>query len=149
MARPSAGVARRRRARRWPVLPADGIEAKREFLPAGAYLAITCSPRRGIEVTLDLAERLSKQRRLRLVPQVSSRLVVDERHPAEIWLASKSSRRTASLRRRYRPDDLLMRLADHEDAPIQDAAGFHLYSFDQVEETERWRASMPERLAER
>jgi len=263
------------------VFPADGIEAKLESLPAGAYLAITCSPRRGIGATLDLAERLSKRRRLRLVPHLSARLVVDERHLAEILarieglqvdsvfvpagdvkepagsfasslellramaqighripevgvaahpeghpflgertlasaLAAKEPLATYMVtqmcfdadaivrwlertraagirlpawiglpgvvergrlfvtalrigvgesvrflgrqrdlalrllaRRRYRPDDLLLRLADHEHAPIHDVAGFHLYSFNQVEETERWRASMLERLAER
>ena len=66
------------------VFPADGIEARLEFLPAGAYLAITCSPRRGIEATLDLAERLSKGRRLRLVPHVSARLVRDEAHLRDV-----------------------------------------------------------------
>jgi methylenetetrahydrofolate reductase (NADPH) len=66
------------------VFPADGIEARLDFLPAGAYLAITCSPRRGIEATLDLAERLSKRRRLRLVPHVSARLVRDAAHLREV-----------------------------------------------------------------
>jgi methylenetetrahydrofolate reductase (NADPH) len=255
------------------VFPADGIEARLEFLPAGAYLAITCSPRRGIEATLDLAERLSKRRRLRLVPHVSARLVRDEAHlrgvlarleelavdsvfvpggdvsrpagrfgsalellramaelghriaevgvaaypeghpslsqelldaalaekqplatymvtqmcfdggatarwlarvraagillPAWIglpgavdrtkllatalrigvgdsvrFLASKRQLAASLLaRRRYQPDDLLEALAE----PVEDAAlgvaGFHLYSFNRVEETERWRAA--------
>jgi len=66
------------------VFPSHGIEARLEFLSAGAYLAITCSPRRGIEATLDLAERVSKDRRLRLVPHVSARLVRDEAHLRDV-----------------------------------------------------------------
>ena len=66
------------------VFPSDGIEARLGCLPAGAFLAITCSPRRGIEATLDLAERLAKDRRLRLVPHVSARLVRDEAHLRDV-----------------------------------------------------------------
>ena len=256
------------------VFPTDDIEARLEFLPAGSYLAITCSPRRGIEATLDLAERLSKHRRLRLVPHVSARLVRDDaqlrdvlarledlavdsvfvpagdvirpagsfgsalellRAMAEIghriadvgvtaypeghpllsegrldaaladkqplatymvtqmcfdagaiarWLSrvraagialpawiglpgvvdrakllatalrigvGDSARFLASKRelvsrllsrRRYQPDDLLGALAKAVEDPAKGVAGFHLYSFNRVQETERWRTAM-------
>jgi methylenetetrahydrofolate reductase (NADPH) len=255
------------------VFPSDRIEARLAFLPAGAYLAITCSPRRGIEATLDLAERLSKPRRLRLVPHVSARLVRDEAHLRDVlarledlavdsvfvpagdvsrpvgrfasalellramaeighripdvgvtaypeghpslseqaldaalaekqplatylvtqmcfdggaigrWLArvraagialpawiglpgavDRSKLLATALRigvgdsvrflaakpalaarllgrRRYQPDDLLDALAEAVEDPALGVAGFHLYSFNRVEETERWRAA--------
>jgi methylenetetrahydrofolate reductase (NADPH) len=65
------------------VFPARGIEEKLEVLPAGSYVAITCSPRKGIDATLDLCERLSR-RQLRLVPHVAARLVVDEAHLRDV-----------------------------------------------------------------
>jgi methylenetetrahydrofolate reductase (NADPH) len=260
------------------VFPADLIEARLEFLPAGAYLAITCSPRRGIEATLDLAERLSKDRRLRLVPHVSARLVRDDAHLRDVlarleelavesvfvpagdvgrpvgrfacsldllramaeighriadvgvtaypeghpllpeerldaalaekqplatymvtqmcfdaeavarWLSriraagitlpawiglpgvvdrakllatalrigvGDSARFLASKRellsrllasRRYQPDELLGALAETVEDPAKGVAGFHLYSFNRVQETERWRTAMASAL---
>ena len=65
------------------VFPDRGIEEKLELLPPGSYVAITCSPRRGIEATLDLSERLSR-RHLRLVPHISARLLIDEAHLRDV-----------------------------------------------------------------
>jgi methylenetetrahydrofolate reductase (NADPH) len=65
------------------VFPARNIEEKLARLEPGSYVAITCSPRKGIEATLELAERLAR-RHLRLVPHISARLVRDEAHLRDI-----------------------------------------------------------------
>jgi methylenetetrahydrofolate reductase (NADPH) len=65
------------------IFPSDRIAEALAPLPAGSYVAITCSPRRGIETTLALAEQLAR-RHLRLVPHVSARLVLDELHLRDI-----------------------------------------------------------------
>ncbi|MCJ7558669.1 MAG: 5,10-methylenetetrahydrofolate reductase, partial [Gammaproteobacteria bacterium] len=39
----------------------------------------------------------------------------------------------------YRPDDLLVDLASRLDDPLLHIDGFHLYSFNLVEDTENWR----------
>jgi methylenetetrahydrofolate reductase (NADPH) len=65
------------------VFPARSIEEKLRLLPPGAYVAITCSPRRGIEATLELCERLSR-RNLRLVPHIAARLLIDECHVRDV-----------------------------------------------------------------
>ncbi len=273
----AARLARRLRDSYLEVFPAPGIEARLETLAPGAYVAITCSPRRGIEATLALTEKLAK-RQLRVVPHVSARLVLDaaqlreilarleelavdsvfvpagdvaqpagrfgsalellrcmaeighrigevgvtahpEGHPflddptlfraladkqrfatymvtqmsfdtAAIlrWLARVrragirlpawigvpgavgrakllrtarrigvgeslrflASHRSLALRllgrRSYRPDALLRALAPRLDDPLYQIPGFHLYSFNQVEETERWRAALVAKL---
>jgi methylenetetrahydrofolate reductase (NADPH) len=46
----------------------------------------------------------------------------------------------------YSPDELLLALAPHFDAPPCDIKGIHIYSFNQIEDTERWRAEMLDRL---
>jgi methylenetetrahydrofolate reductase (NADPH) len=40
----------------------------------------------------------------------------------------------------YQPDDLLAGLQPHLDDPLLDIPGFHLFSFNNVERTEAWRA---------
>ena len=261
------------------VFPARGIEKELELLPAGSYVAITCSPRKGIEATLALCERLSR-RHLRIVPHISARLVIDEAHLRDVlrrldalrvtsifvtggdvpeprgefssslevlramaeighefdevgvaahpeghpfvddrellnalrekqkfatylvtqmcfdaeatirWLgdirargirlpawiglpgvAQRTKLLAISLRigvgesvlfvrkhkrllgrmlgnREYRPDDLLRGLAPYLSAPDYGISGFHLFSFNQVDRTERWRREVLERLKE-
>lgn len=48
--------------------------------------------------------------------------------------------------RRYQPDDLLFGLAPHLNDEVLNIGGFYLFSFNQVEDTLRWRAEMLERL---
>jgi methylenetetrahydrofolate reductase (NADPH) len=48
--------------------------------------------------------------------------------------------------RPYQPDDLLAGLQPHLDDPELDIPGFHLFSFNNVEPTERWRVETLERL---
>jgi methylenetetrahydrofolate reductase (NADPH) len=46
----------------------------------------------------------------------------------------------------YQPDDLLAGLQPHLDDPLLDIPGFHLFSFNDVERTERWRVDTLDRL---
>ncbi len=64
---------------RFKVIPVKGVEDQVRHLPPGATVTVTCSPVRGIEHTLQCAERLA-ERGLRVVPHISARLVVDEAH---------------------------------------------------------------------
>ena len=54
-----------------------------EHVPADVTITVTVSPRRGIEHTLDLAERLTKHG-YSVVPHLSARLVRDREHLAQI-----------------------------------------------------------------
>jgi methylenetetrahydrofolate reductase (NADPH) len=51
------------------------------------------------------------------------------------------------LPRAYRPDPLLERLAPHLKRPDNKIAGLHLYTFNELERTERWRREAIARLA--
>jgi len=62
---------------RFEVVPIKGVEEQAGYLPRGATVTVTCSPTRGIENTLRVAERLAKGG-LRVVPHISARLVLDE-----------------------------------------------------------------------
>ena len=69
---------------RYEVLPTEGIEALvAEHVPAEVTITITSSPRRGIEATLSLADRLGA-RGYTVVPHIAARLVRDESHLSEI-----------------------------------------------------------------
>ena len=69
---------------RYEVLPTEGIEALvAEHVPAAVTITITSSPRRGIEATLSLADRLAA-RGYNVVPHIAARLVRDESHLHEI-----------------------------------------------------------------
>ena len=65
------------------VFPVDGIEDQLLGLADGAYIGITCSPRRGLEVTLDLVERLQGHD-FQLVPHIAARQVRDSSHLRDI-----------------------------------------------------------------
>ncbi len=77
------------------VFPAPGIEEELEPLSPGSYVAITCSPRRGIDATLDLAERLAALH-LRPVPHISARLLIDRAHLRDV-LARLDALRVESI----------------------------------------------------
>lgn len=68
---------------RFELMPVEGAERQTSYLPAGASVTVTCSPSRGLESTLRLAEELS-QKGFRAVPHVSARLVRDESRLEEI-----------------------------------------------------------------
>jgi methylenetetrahydrofolate reductase (NADPH) len=69
---------------RYEVFPARSVEdAVAEWVPAGMTVTVTASPSKGLDATLDLAERLAA-RGYRVVPHLSARLVLDDTHLAEI-----------------------------------------------------------------
>jgi methylenetetrahydrofolate reductase (NADPH) len=65
------------------VFPTDTIEAKLDVLEPGSYVAVTCSPTKGVDVTLDMSERLAL-RGFKVVPHVAAKMVRDRAHLREI-----------------------------------------------------------------
>jgi methylenetetrahydrofolate reductase (NADPH) len=75
------------RAPRYEVLPTEDIEGiVLAHVPHEVTLTITASPRRGMDATIKLAERLSKQG-YKVVPHLSARLIRDASHLKEILVA--------------------------------------------------------------
>jgi methylenetetrahydrofolate reductase (NADPH) len=65
---------------RFEILPLDGIEEEvRENLSTDLKVTVTASPRKGLEATLDLSERLARAG-YPVVPHLSARLVRDRAH---------------------------------------------------------------------
>ena len=58
------------------IFPVAGIEEELAELPEGSRIGITCSPRRGLEATLDLVDRL-RASRFQIVPHIAARQVRD------------------------------------------------------------------------
>ncbi len=65
------------------IFPTDTIEAKLDVLEPASYVAITCSPTKGVDVTLDMTERLAL-RGFKVVPHVAAKMVRDKQHLREI-----------------------------------------------------------------
>jgi len=76
-------LANRLREACFEIIPLTGIENKVDHIPSGATVAITCSPDKGVDATLDLT-RLLLDREFRLVPHVAARMVADESHLRDI-----------------------------------------------------------------
>jgi methylenetetrahydrofolate reductase (NADPH) len=76
-----AGMLRRPR---YEVFPLPGIEDELvQHVPKEVKVTVTSSPRRGLEVTLQLAEEVVR-RGFAVVPHVAARLVADQKHLREI-----------------------------------------------------------------
>jgi methylenetetrahydrofolate reductase (NADPH) len=72
------------RAPRYEVLPTDDVEERvLNAVPHEVTITVTASPRKGIEATIGLAERLAG-RGYQVVPHISARLVKDKAHLREI-----------------------------------------------------------------
>ena len=72
------------RSPRFEVIPAKGTEqAVAEWVPAGMTVTVTASPVKGLEPTIELAERLAG-RGYRVVPHLAARSVTSQAHLAEI-----------------------------------------------------------------
>lgn len=72
------------RASRFEILPLDGIEEQvLAHLPKDVKVTVTASPRKGLEATLDLSERLARAG-YPVVPHLSARLVRDRAHLEEV-----------------------------------------------------------------
>jgi methylenetetrahydrofolate reductase (NADPH) len=69
---------------RFELLPLDGIEGQvREHLATDTKVTVTASPRKGLEATLDLSERLAAAG-YPVVPHLSARLVRDRAHLEDV-----------------------------------------------------------------
>jgi methylenetetrahydrofolate reductase (NADPH) len=66
-------------ARRFEVIPANGIEEKVGILATGTTVTVTCSPRHGVDRTVEVSERLAA-RGYRVVPHLAARMVRDRGH---------------------------------------------------------------------
>ena len=78
------GLADLLRNTRFEVLPLEGIEEQvREHLSTEVKLTVTASPRRGLDTTLQLTERLTAAG-YATVPHISARLVRDQGHLTEL-----------------------------------------------------------------
>jgi methylenetetrahydrofolate reductase (NADPH) len=75
------------RAPRYEVLPTEDIEGiVLAHVPHEVTITVTASPRRGMDATIKLAERLSRQG-YKVVPHLSARLIRDASHLKEILAA--------------------------------------------------------------
>lgn len=68
---------------RYELLPLADMREAAGLLPAGALVTVTCSPRHGIDRTLEEAEWLSRAG-FRAVPHLAARLVRDRAHLEQI-----------------------------------------------------------------
>jgi methylenetetrahydrofolate reductase (NADPH) len=59
---------------RFELVPLRGVEEEADHLPAGATVTVTCSPRKGIEATVELARGLAG-RGFRAVPRLAARRI--------------------------------------------------------------------------
>ncbi|MGD0082043.1 MAG: methylenetetrahydrofolate reductase [Acidimicrobiales bacterium] len=72
------------RAARYEVIPTSGVEQSvLEWVPLDMTIAVTASPTKGLDTTLELAGRLADDG-YRVVPHVSARLVQDAAHLRDI-----------------------------------------------------------------
>ena len=69
---------------RYEVLPTDDVEERvLASVPHEVTITVTASPRRGIEATIELAERLGRHG-YQVVPHISARLIRDDAHLSEV-----------------------------------------------------------------
>jgi methylenetetrahydrofolate reductase (NADPH) len=79
-----AGLADLLRSARFEVLPLEGIEDEvLAHLAKDVKVTVTASPRRGLDATLELTERLTRAG-YTTVPHISARLVRDRQHLSEL-----------------------------------------------------------------
>ena len=129
---------------RFEVIPAKGTEqAVAEWVPAGMTVTVTASPVKGLEPTIELAEKLagpaerSRLLRMAAVAGASESARFITRHPGWIlrfWVPGG-----------YSPDRLLDRAAPVITAPDAGVAGLHLFTFNQLQQAEQWRRAALER----
>ena len=61
------------------IIPVPGIEDKLDSLPSDMYIAVTCSPTKGVDETLELSEKLI-ERGFKVTPHIASKCVSGEKH---------------------------------------------------------------------
>ena len=65
------------------IIPMKGFEEKLDVLKAGDRVGITCSPKQGLQVTLDTVAKLS-DRGFSLTPHLAARQVMNKQHLSDI-----------------------------------------------------------------
>lgn len=65
------------------IFPTPTIESKLDVLEPNSYVAVTCSPSKGVDVTLDMVERLA-HKGFKVVPHIAAKMVKDDAHLREI-----------------------------------------------------------------
>ena len=65
------------------IFPTSTIESKLDVLEPNSYIAITCSPTKGVDETLAMSERLAG-RGFKIVPHIAARMVRNKAHLREI-----------------------------------------------------------------
>jgi methylenetetrahydrofolate reductase (NADPH) len=72
------------RSPRYEILPTDDVEERvLASVPRDVVITVTASPRRGIDATIDLAERLAGHG-YQVVPHISARLIRDDAHLRDV-----------------------------------------------------------------
>ena len=61
------------------IIPVPGIEDRVGPLPSDMYLAVTCSPTKGVDETLELSEKLIAKG-FKVTPHIASKCVSDKKH---------------------------------------------------------------------
>jgi methylenetetrahydrofolate reductase (NADPH) len=83
-AQPTAGLVQALRRPRYEVLPTDGVDDEvAEHVPMDLPVTVTASPRRGLELTITLTERL-RQHGYEAVPHIAARQIIDESHLTDL-----------------------------------------------------------------
>jgi methylenetetrahydrofolate reductase (NADPH) len=128
-ARRGPSVADLLRNSRFELLPLDGIEEQvLEHLDTDTKVTVTASPRKGLEATLELSERLSNAG-YPVVPHLSARLVRDRAHLEEV-LARLSS---AGIRELFVPAGDATEPGEFQSAAdLLDAMGEARTQFDRI-----------------
>ena len=78
------------------VIPLKNLPDQVPHLPPGALVSVTASPAKGIETTLDWAERLAADG-FRAVPHLSARMIRDRAHLAALLARSQAARLTRAF----------------------------------------------------
>ena len=65
------------------IIPTSNIEKKLKILQPHSYVAVTCSPTKGVDKTLDLSEKLVNQG-FRVTPHIAAKCVRDQAHLSNI-----------------------------------------------------------------
>jgi methylenetetrahydrofolate reductase (NADH) len=95
----------------------------------------------GLPIWIGIPGSVDRQRLLRVSLKVGLGESVRFVHGHRDWF------RRLALQRRYSPTKLLNALGDTIADPQAHVAGLHVYTFNEVEETERWRRRQLDRLA--
>ncbi|MDG2375149.1 MAG: methylenetetrahydrofolate reductase [Woeseiaceae bacterium] len=65
------------------IFPSEDIEEKLKVLESNSHIAVTCSPTKGVDETLELCKRLVNQG-FRVTPHIAAKCVRDRQHVSDI-----------------------------------------------------------------